>query len=73
MSILNSHQKTILKSALAFLAGSQLVHIYLNPLGDVQKLTEEKKSALWQEYLSEREKTKDKSKEVEEEQNNNNK
>lgn len=60
MSILTSHQKTILKSALAFLAGSQIVHIYFNPLGNINKLTEEKKSALWQDYLSERERNKKK-------------
>lgn len=36
----------------AFLFGNQLVHYFMNPLGNVGKIAEEKKSKLWAEYLA---------------------
>lgn len=51
MGILNRHQLKIAQSCLAFIIGSQIVHAYLNPLKDIDKLVAEKKSKLWQEYL----------------------
>lgn len=54
MTFLNSHQKIVLQSLLAFFAGSQIVHLYMNPLKDFDNLVEEKKSKLWQEYLRKR-------------------
>lgn len=51
---MNPHQKTILQSILAFVIANQAVHCYLNPLGDLEELTQEKKSRLWEEYLSNR-------------------
>ena len=54
MSILNSRRKYILQSVLAFLLGSQLVHIYMKPLDGIEQLTAEKKSRLWRDYFEEK-------------------
>lgn len=48
---LNRYQLKIFQSTIAFVIGSQLVHLYFNPLKDLNKLVEEKKSILWQDYL----------------------
>lgn len=61
MALLNVYQKKIAQSIVAFAAGSQVVHAYLNPLKDFNKLVEEKKSKLWQEYLSQHPPTQSKS------------
>lgn len=41
---------------LAFLTGNQLVHAYMNPLGNVNQIAEEKKRQLWKEYLEKQDK-----------------
>lgn len=51
MALLNPHQKTVLQSVLAFIAGNQVIHFYMNPLSDIGELTKEKKSRLWEQYL----------------------
>lgn len=58
----NTLVKIYVQSILAFLLGSQLVHYYLKPMEGYQDLVEEKKSKLWQNYLSER--TKNLSKDI---------
>ena len=51
MALLNSYQKYIFQCVCSFVVGSQLVHYYLNPLGDINDLTAAKKSELWKNYL----------------------
>lgn len=36
---------------LCFLAGSQVTHYCMNPLGDLDDVVNEKKAKLWQNYL----------------------
>lgn len=42
--------KTI-QIVVAFITGNQIVHCYMDPLGNIQQLVDEKKHKLWQEYL----------------------
>jgi hypothetical protein len=54
MAYLSPHRKIILQSVLAFILGSQLTHIYLNPLRDIDDLVAAKKSELWASYLKDK-------------------
>lgn len=55
MSKLNNYQRILAQSLLAFVAGNQLVHHFMNPLGDIDQIIQKKKSELWKNYLESRE------------------